>query len=197
MFKNKSFRKFCLHFMSWFRKFYAPTIFWILWFFWIRWTVSIEDRHAARVIWDDIRGSQTLEEFRTKLKRYDWLSEPAGGLLDFTYQIPWLNFCGTVPARFGRDCDDFANLAWLWCECHGVKHIWQIMSMRETVKSAHVFVVALMGAAGDKADEHNIYVMLSNNSSAKYIAASSVEEAVGLYVPEETVFVIYKEEEVK
>lgn len=69
--------------------------------------------------------------------------------------------------------------------------------MRETVKSAHVFVVALMGAAGDKADEHNIYVMLSNNSSAKYIAASSVEEAVGLYVPEETVFVIYKEEEVK
>lgn len=189
MFKNKKFTKFCLRFMSWLRKFYSPLIFWILWFFWLRWTIKIDDMYAAKVIWEDILHSMTLTEFREKLKRYDWLSEPKGGLLDFTYRLPWLCFCGNIPTRFGRDCDDFAELAWKWCEIHNVKQMWQIMCMRDTIKSAHIFTVALM-------PEH-IYVMQSNNDSARYIAASSLEEAVNLYVSEDTVWVIYKEEVTK
>ena len=94
MFKNKKFVKFCLRFMCWFRKIYSPVIFWLLWFLFIRWTISVEDKYAARVIWEEMLHSSTTAEFREKLKRYDWLPERKGGLLDFTYRLPWLNFCG-------------------------------------------------------------------------------------------------------
>lgn len=187
MFKNKKFVKFCLRFMCWFRKIYSPVIFWLLWFLFIRWTISVEDKYAAKVIWEEMLHSSTIAEFREKLKRYDWLSERKGGLLDFTYRLPWLNFCGTVPARFGRDCDDFAELSWRWCEIHGVNKIWQIMSMGSTFKSAHVFTVAY--SAG-------IFVVMSNAGASKYIAAESIEAAVNAYLKKNTVWSIYKYEEI-
>lgn len=188
MFKNKKFVFVCLSVMSVLRKIYSPLIFWILWFTYIRWVISDNDVYAAKLIWDDMLHSERMEEFRTKIKRYDWMSEPKGGLLDFTYQLPWLNFCGTVPTRLGRDCDDFAELAWKWCEIHNTKHMWQIMCMRDTIKSAHIFTVAKAGS---------MYIIINNNQPALYLPVSSLEDAMETFLSDDTVWVIYKHEDLK
>lgn len=185
MFKNKKFVKFCLRFMCWFRRIYSPVIFWLLWIIWIRWFVRIDEKYAAKVIWEEILHASTITEFREKLKRYDWVSEPAGGLLDFSYQIPWLNFCGTIPVRWGRDCDDFAELSWRWCEIHCFEKVWQVMSMRDTIKSAHIITVAYSGG---------IYAVLSNTDRVWFIAAESLDKALEGYYPEGTAWSVYKED---
>ncbi len=185
MFRNKIFAKLCLKFMCWFRKLYSPVVFWFLWIVWMRWTVTVDEKYAAKVIWEEILHTGSVTEFRDKLKRYDWLSEPVHGLLDFSYQIPWLNFCGTVPTRWGRDCDDFAELAWRWCEIHNFERIWQIMSIKDTFKSAHIITVAF--SAG-------IFVVMSNVDRAKYIAAESLSKALECYYSKDATWSVYKDE---
>lgn len=188
MFKNKKFVFICLSIMSVLRKFYSPLFFWILWGLYIRWVISIEDKYAAKIVWEEMLHSPTLSEFRDRIKRYDWMSERRGGLLDFTYQIPWLNFCGVIPTKFGRDCDDFAELAWKWCEIHDTKHIWQIMMMRTTIKSAHIITVAKAGS---------MYIIMSNNQPAIYLPVPTLEDAMETYLPDDATWVIYKKEEIK
>ena len=183
MFKNKTFAKICLWIMCRLRKMYSPLVFWTLWWVWLKWTISVTEKYAAKVIWGEMLHAGSITEFREKIMRYDWLSEPAGGLLDFSYQIPWVCFCGNIPTRLGRDCDDFAELAWRWCEIHNFERIWQIMSINNTFKSAHIITVAF--SAG-------IFVVMSNADRAKYIAAESLPKALECYYPEETVWSVYK-----
>lgn len=183
--KNGIFAALYLKFLCLFRKLCSPVVFWIPWILWLKWTAASCEKYAAKVIWGSMLHAGSVTEFREKALRHDWFPEPTGGVFGFSYRIPWACFCGTIPARLGRDCNDFAELAWRWCEIHNFERIWQIASLDEGSGRMRIITVAL--SAG-------MFVFIGSHDRARYLSAKSLSEALGRYYPKETIWSVYKSE---
>ena len=191
--KSKTLRKVIIKFDSCFRKFYSKFFFYIVWAFYIRWNISEEDITKAKETWDDIYNSPTLSDYQTKLYQYEWKSDALKGLYDMTYDYVWLNFIPSVVEKFGRDCDDFAEMTYRWMNRVGYSEVVQVLYTPADLKHAH-FVV--MG----KQNPNDNFIVKSNYSYARQTSFSNYKEAIEEYLSKteecvnDIVWIVYRKE---
>lgn len=81
-------------------------------------------RHPRPKVWRDVRELPE-EYFFQSLNLYPWLPDPLGGWFDFVPSDPDLFFCQEPEfpwfktRRWGRDCDEWADLTFRWARYHG------------------------------------------------------------------------------
>lgn len=185
--KSKVLRKIGIKIGSFLRKIYSPIIFYILWVFYIKWKISSQDETQAIKEWKNIYNSTTINEYDDRIKIYNWQSEILDGLLDFTYEKPWINFIPHITNKLGRDCEDFANMTWLWMLRMGYAEIYQILSVEEDIKTGHMICV------GKPSENRNTYLIKSNSHKTIKIDAENLSEALTkFYKNDKLVWTIYK-----
>lgn len=173
--KSKFLRLLIIKFDSIFRKFYSFVGFYLIWIFFIKCKIRKEDVNDAKYIWDNIYKSATLKEYQDKLFKYKWESDALNGLFDITYQYVWLNFIPSVTKKFGRDCDDFAEMTYRWMSRIGYSEIYQILYTPEDLKHSHFVVIG-------KQFENDSFIVESNYSYAYQTNSSDYKEAMKEYI---------------
>jgi hypothetical protein len=86
-------------------------------------------------------------DFRNKIMSFPYKWDPLGGLVDFTFLHPKYFFWKDLP--YGRDCDDFAYMWYLYHILNGRKAWIYIVTPDLDIKKAHAICVAdKTGATG-------------------------------------------------
>lgn len=173
--KSKTLRTIIVKIDSYFRKIYSKIFFYIVWLFYLKWNVRKEDMNDAKYVWDDMYKSATLKEYQDKLFKYKWESDALYGLFDMTYEYVWLNFIPSVTKKFGRDCDDFAEMTYRWMTRVGYSEVVQILYTPEDLRRAHFIVL------GKQGNDDN-FIIKSNYSYAIQSDSSDYKEAMKEYI---------------
>ena len=173
--KSKTLRTIIIKLDSYFRKIYSKIFFYIVWIFYIKWNIRKEDVNDAKYVWEDMYKSATLKEYQDKLFKYKWESDALYGLFDMTYEYVWLNFIPAVTKKFGRDCDDFAEMTYRWMTRVGYSEVVQILYSPEDLRKAHFIIL------GKQGNDDN-FIIKSNYSYAIQSDSSDYKEAMKEYI---------------
>jgi len=90
-----------------------------------------------------IYNKLSIKNFDKAIGKLKYISDPIGGLLDFTLKDP--NLFLDPPFKYSRDCDDFAYTWHLWAKEHNLKS-WIIYLMDGVhISSAHACTIIKIG----------------------------------------------------
>lgn len=82
------------------------------------------------------------DDFRKTIMSYEYKWDPFKGGLDFTYLHPKYFFWDALP--FGRDCDDFSYMWYLWYRLSGSDSYQYVVVPNYDVKKSHVITVSIV-----------------------------------------------------
>lgn len=102
------------------------------------------------------------QEFRTKIMEFPYMWDPLSGLLDFTFLHPKYFFWKELP--YGRDCDDFAYMWYLYHILNGRNSSVYIVTPDYDITKAHAICVV---------DSENSFMIFDYGQ--KYTAATLTE----------------------
>lgn len=178
--KDPALRLTALRFFSWFRKIYSPVIFWLVWLFSIRWMLDKGKRDRLAAYYSYMKR-KPIDEFYTDLtlvSRLNWKREKLNGLGDFTYGCQWICLDDRVADKWGRDCDDLAEIWYRYMYDKGWDEAYVILCCSEDLSTAHMFAVGRCMSA------HGNYIICDNLNKPLPVAGYSVVEAVNDYLQE-------------
>ncbi len=95
------------------------------------------------------------DEFKKKITEYQYVSDPGKGFVDFTFLDPKFFFWDVLP--YGRDCDDFSYMWYLWARFNEAIAYQYIVIPNFDVKNSHVVTVTKVGGVYTIYDYHKEY----------------------------------------
>lgn len=93
-------------------------------------------------LWDEIK-TFSIENLSAILKNRRYYCDPCRGLLDYTLFNPNYFFCEDNNSNllYGRDCDDFAHIWYLWATEHNINATKIYIVNGFNIQKSHVFTV--------------------------------------------------------
>jgi hypothetical protein len=149
-----------------------------LWLFSIRWILDRDKRDKLAAYYSYIKR-KSIDDFYTDLtlvSRLKWKREKLGGLIDFTYPCPWICFDESVADKWGRDCDDLAEIWYTYMYDKGWDEVYVILCCSEDLSTAHMFTV------GRCLSSHGNYIICDNLNKPLPVSGYCAAEAVDDYL---------------
>ena len=88
--------------------------------------------------WESVKNL-SMEKFSEMLLSYPYKSDPFFGAIDYSLINPNYFF---IEKDYGRDCDDFARMWWLWAIHNKKTPVYEVVIVERTkITSAHVITI--------------------------------------------------------
>lgn len=160
-FKVQIFNNVLLPLAGFARKIYSPVLYFFLWLFVFRKVLKKMHEESGPNELSDLKKISVTDFNNRIIKNNRWVSERGGGAVDFTYGNPEFFLIPEIYNKWGRDCDDFANLCFLFLKEKGYEEVYQILTT--TAKWGFIFKHSHLFTIGRK-DSSGPYVVYNVNS---------------------------------